>query len=81
MNRFLLGLAYLIVLNFELALILMGGVYGGRYLNGLGLWRHDWIMITAPFSVVLCCFVVYRYLVLVIKNDRKKAVNDDKRSI
>jgi hypothetical protein len=73
MNRYFKGLVYLLALNFELAFLMVGGVYAGRYLNGLKIWHHDWINITAPISLVLCCLVLYRFLVFIIKNSRKKA--------
>lgn len=76
MNRFLIGLSYLLFLNFELALFLMGGVYLSKFLNQEYQQGFDWIMITVPISVLLCCYAVYRYLVFVIKNDRKKAKHD-----
>jgi predicted RND superfamily exporter protein len=76
MNRFLIGLSYLLVLNFELALFLMGGVYASKYLNEHLQQSFDWVIVTVPISVLLCCYVVYRYLVFVVKNDRKKAKHD-----
>jgi uncharacterized membrane protein len=76
MNRFLIGLSYLLVLNFELALFMMGGVYGGRYLNSKVPQSFNWVMITTPLSVLLCCFAIYRYLVVIVKSERKKASDD-----
>jgi hypothetical protein len=78
MNRFFKGLVYLLALNFELALVLVGGVYLARYLNDLKFWDRDWIMITAPLSVVLCCVIIYRYLVFIVKISREKASDDEK---
>lgn len=76
MNKFLIGLSYLLVLNFELALFLVGGVYAARYLNSHYKFSFDWLMVTTPLSVLLCCYVVYRYLVIIVKNERKKANHD-----
>lgn len=76
MNRFLIGLSYLLFLNFELALFLMGGVYAAKFLNKEFQQSFDWMSVTVPVSVLLCCYAVYRYLVFVVKNDRKKAKHD-----
>ena len=76
MNKFLIGLSYLLFLNFELALFLVGGVYASKLLNSNYKASFDWIMVTTPLSVVLCCYAVYRYLVNIVKNDRKKAKHD-----
>jgi len=73
MNKFLIGLSYLLVLNFELVLFMVAGLYGGRYLNQQYPMRLNWIVITTPISLLLCGFLVYRYLVGIIKNDQKKA--------
>jgi hypothetical protein len=78
MNRVFKGLVYLLALNFELAFLMVAGVYLARYLNDLRLWRHDWILVTAPLSLVLCLFVLYRYLVFIIKMSRQKAFDDEK---
>ena len=71
-----MGLSYLLVLNFELALFMIGGVYGGRYLNQAYQYGFDWLMITTPISVLLCCYAIYRYLVIIVKSERKKANHD-----
>ncbi|MEI6397737.1 MAG: hypothetical protein WCO71_03105 [Pseudomonadota bacterium] len=76
MNRFLIGLSYLLFLNFELALFMMGGVYGGRYLNSHHALGFDWVMVTTPVSVLLCCIAIYRYLVVIVKSEREKAKHD-----
>jgi predicted RND superfamily exporter protein len=54
----------------------MGGVYASKYLNEHLQQSFDWVIVTVPISVLLCCYVVYRYLVFVVKNDRKKAKHD-----
>ena len=76
MNRFLIGLSYLLFLNFELAFFMMGGVYSGRYLNVHFAKGFDWVMVTTPVSLLLCCLAIYRYLVVIVKSDRKKARDD-----
>jgi hypothetical protein len=73
MNRFFMGFSYLIFLNFELAFFLIGAVHLAKYLNVEYKRTFDWINVTVPFSLLLCCYAVYRFLVFVIKNDRKKA--------
>ena len=73
MNKFLIGLSYLLFLNFELALFMIAGVYGGTYLNTHYDRGFNWVLITAPISVLLCCFAIYRYLVGIVKSERKKA--------
>jgi hypothetical protein len=78
MNKFLVGLFFLLSLNFELALVFVGAVEGGKYLNKHHPISVDWMNITIPLSVVLCCFVLYRYLVFIVKNDQKKAPDDQK---
>jgi hypothetical protein len=79
MNRFFKGLVYILSLNFELALLMVGGVYAARYLNRLGIWKRDWIIVTTPVSVVLCCLVLYRYLVFIVKSSGQKASSDEKK--
>jgi hypothetical protein len=78
MNKFLIGLFYLLSLNFELALVLVSAVQGGKYLNKSFPMSVDWMNITIPLSVLLCCFVLFRYLVFIVKSDRKKASDDQK---
>ena len=73
MNKFLTGLSYLLVLNFELVLFMVSGLYGGKYLNQHYPIAINWIVITTPISLLLCGYLVYRYLVGIIKNDQKKA--------
>lgn len=73
MNKFLIHFSYLLVLNFELALFMAGGIYGGVYLNKEHPLGLNWLVITTPLSLVLCGYLVYRYLVRIIKSDPKKA--------
>ncbi len=78
MNKFLMGLSYLLVLNFELVLFMVAGAYAGRYLNEHAPTGVNWFVVTMPISLLLCGFLLYRYLVGIIKNDQKKA--EQKRS-
>lgn len=76
MNRFLTGFSYLLFLNFELAIFLIGAVQGARFLNREFNRGFDWIVITVPISLLLCGYVVYRYLVFIVKSDQKKTKAD-----
>lgn len=79
MNKFLTGLSYLLFLNFELVFFMMLGVYGGRYLNEHLARSFDWLMITVPFSVVLCCYAIFSYLVRIVKSEQEKAKRLEKK--
>lgn len=79
MNKFLIHFSYLLVLNFELALFMAAAVYGGVYLNKEHPLGVNWLLITTPLSLVLCGYLVYRYLVRIIKIDHKKTNQNFKK--
>lgn len=70
------GLSYLLVLYFELAAIIVAGVFGGRYLDDHYPVGFRWVLVTTAISVVLCIYLPYRFLVFVIKTDAKKESGD-----
>lgn len=72
MNKFLIQFSYLLVLNFELVIFMAGGMYGGFYLNKHYPIGLNWLAITTPLSLLLCGYLVFRYLVTIIKNEQKK---------
>lgn len=65
-------LAYLLVLSFELVLYMVGAIYLGRKLNEVWVREFDWVMITLPLSLLLCCYSLYRFFGNLIKNQQKK---------
>ena len=73
MNRYLIKFTYLLVLNFELVLFMVGGIYGGLYLNKHYPVGINWLVLTTPLSLLLCLYLLYRYLVGIIKSEDKKA--------
>ena len=73
MNKFLIKFTYLLVLNFELVLFMVGGIYGGLYLNKHYPVGINWLGLTTPLSLLLCLYLLYRYLVGIIKSEEKKA--------
>ncbi|MEI6833344.1 MAG: hypothetical protein WCL28_05065 [bacterium] len=73
MNRYLIKFTYLLVLNFELVLFMVGGIYGGLYLNKHYPVGINWLVLTTPLSLLLCLYLLYRYLVGIIKIEEKKA--------
>jgi len=73
MNRYLIKFTYLLVLNFELVLFMVGGIYGGLYLNKHYPVGINWLVLTTPLSLFLCLYLLYRYLVGIIKIEEKKA--------
>jgi hypothetical protein len=73
MNKFLIKFTYLLVLNFELVLFMVGGIYGGLYLNKHYPVGINWLVLTTPLSLLLCLYLLYRYLVGIIKSEEKKA--------
>jgi hypothetical protein len=73
MNKFLIKFSYLLVLNFELVLFMVGGIYGGIYLNKHYPVGLNWLVLTTPLSLLLCLYLLYRYLVGIIKSEEKKA--------
>ena len=70
------GLSYLLVLYFELAAIIVAGVFGGRYLDDHDPVGFQWVLVTTAISVLLCIYLPYRFLVFVIKSDAKKESGD-----
>lgn len=72
MNKFLIQFSYLLVLNFELVIFMVGGMYGGFYLNKHYPIGVNWLAITTPLSLLLCGYLVFRYLVKIIRNEEKK---------
>jgi hypothetical protein len=72
MNKFLMQFSYLLVLNFELVIFMVGGMYGGFYLNKHYPIGANWLVITTPLSLLLCGYLVFRYLVKIIKDEQKK---------
>lgn len=72
MNKFLIKFTYLLVLNFELVLFMVGGIYGGIYLNKHYPLSFNWLILTTPLSLLLCIYLLYRYLVGIIKSEEKK---------
>lgn len=75
MNRFLIKFSYLLVLNFELVIFMVAGTYGGFYLNKSYPIGLNWHVITTPLSLLLCMYLIYRYLVGIIKSEEKKAAD------
>lgn len=73
MNKILIKFTYLLVLNFELVLFMVGGIYGGLYLNKHYPVGINWLVLTTPLSLLLCLYLLYRYLVGIIKSEDKKA--------
>jgi hypothetical protein len=73
MNKILIKFTYLLVLNFELVLFMVGGIYGGLYLNKHYPVGINWLVLTTPLSLLLCLYLLYRYLVGIIKSEEKKA--------
>jgi hypothetical protein len=73
MNKYLIKFTYLLVLNFELVLFMVGGIYGGLYLNKHYPVGINWLVLTTPLSLLLCLYLLYRYLVGIIKIDEKNA--------
>ena len=73
MNRYLIKFTYLLVLNFELVLFMVGGIYAGLYLNKHYPAGINWLVLTTPLSLLLCLYLLYRYLVGIIKIEEKKA--------
>jgi hypothetical protein len=72
MNKFLIQFSYLLVLNFELVFFIVGGIFGGHYLNKHHPIGVNWMAITTPLSLLLCGYLVYRFLVKIVKNELKK---------
>lgn len=79
MNKFLIKFTYLLVLNFELVLFMVGGIYGGIYLNKHYPQGFNWLILTTPLSLLFCMYLLYRYLVGIIKSEEKKAVVKTKK--
>jgi|LakMenEpi03Aug12_release.lakeMendotaPanAssembly.Ray.scaffolds.fasta_scaffold22667_3 hypothetical protein len=73
MNKILIKFTYLLVLNFELVLFMVGSIYGGLYLNKHYPVGINWLVLTTPLSLLLCLYLLYRYLVGIIKSEEKKA--------
>jgi hypothetical protein len=81
MNKFLITFSYLLVLNFELVLFMVGGIYGGIYLNKHYPIAMNWLVLTTPLSLLFCLYLLYRYLVKIIKNEGKKADQNNQRNL
>jgi hypothetical protein len=52
---------------------MVGGIYGGLYLNKHYPVGINWLVLTTPLSLLLCLYLLYRYLVGIIKIEEKKA--------
>jgi hypothetical protein len=52
---------------------MVGGIYGGIYLNKHYPVGYNWLVLTTPLSLLLCLYLLYRYLVGIIKSEEKKA--------
>jgi len=81
MNKFLIKFSYLLVLNFELVLFMVAGTYGGFYLNKHYPIGINWLVLTTPLSLLLCIYLIYRYLVGIIKNEEKKTAGKTQKNL
>ena len=81
MNKFLIKFTYLLVLNFELVIFMVGGIYGGLYLNKHYPLGINWLVLTTPLSLLLCLYLLYRYLVGIIKSEEKKADKKNQKNL
>lgn len=73
MNNILKGLSYLLVLYFELALVIVTGVFGGEYLDSHYPMPFRWVLVSTAISVVLCIYLPYSFLVKIIKQESQKS--------
>jgi hypothetical protein len=73
MNNILRGLSYLLVLYFELAIVIVVGVFGGRYLDNHYPAPFRWVLVSTAISVVLCIYLPYSFLVKIIKQESQKS--------
>ena len=73
MNSLWSSFGYLLGLCVEMVLYMVAAIWIGRYFNNNYPISWSWINVTLPVSLLLCVFSIYRFFVMLIKKEDKKA--------
>lgn len=73
MNSLWSAFGYLLGLCVEMVLYMVVAIWIGRYFNENHPLSWSWINVTLPVSLLLCLFSIYRFFVMLIKKEDKKA--------